>query len=54
MAEGRLLQHDPVRRGQPLADGCQRPVREPVLEADSGHYADPLRLDKDLALVVLD
>ena len=50
---GRLLQHDAVRRGQALGDRLQRRGGLAVVEADAGHDAHALRLDEDLALVVL-
>ena len=49
---GRLQEHDPVRRRQPLADRRERGPRPPVLEPDAGHRHHPLGLDEDLALVV--
>ena len=49
---GRLLEHDPVGRRQPLPDGRDRGPRASVLEADARHRHHPLGLDEDLALVV--
>ena len=48
---GGVVQDDAVGRGQPLADGRERPGRLAVVEPDAGHDADALRLDEDLAFL---
>ena len=50
-SKGRLLEHDAVRGRQALVDRCQRLRGFAVLQPQSGHDADALRLDKDLAFL---
>ena len=48
---GRIQHDDAVARGQMFFHRGQRPLRQAILQADTGHDAHPLRLDEDLALV---